>query len=81
MPKYKVHTQWTGYSSIIVEADNMDEAESKVYRGEYKPEDVLHRGWGLDYGYVPKHEETIGIKEVDDYYRDPDNVVNNPVWK
>ena len=62
MPKYKVYTEWTGYSVVTVEAPNAQLAEAKVYRGEYDPEDALLTGSGLDYGY--DHEDTIEIREI-----------------
>ena len=63
MPKYKVYTEWTGYSVVTVEASNEQEAEAKMYCGEYNSEDALHTGFGLDYGY--DHEEVIEIRESD----------------
>ena len=62
MPKYKVYTEWTGYSVVTVEADNAQDAEAKVYSGEYDSDDALHTGSGLDYGY--DHEDTIEIREI-----------------
>ena len=64
MPKYKVTTEWTGYSVVTVEASSQQEAEEKVYRGEYDSDDALHTGSGLDYGY--DHEQTIEVTEVTD---------------
>ena len=62
MKKYKVTTEWTGYSVVTVEADNAQDAEAKVYSGEYDSDDALHTGSGLDYGY--DHEETIEVEEL-----------------
>lgn len=62
MKKYKVTTEWTGYSVVTVEADNAQDAEAKVYSGEYNSDDALHTGSGLDYGY--DHEETIEVEEL-----------------
>jgi len=62
MKKYKVTTEWTGYSVVTVEADNAQDAEAKVYSGEYDSNDALHTGSGLDYGY--DHEETIEVEEL-----------------
>ena len=62
MPKYKVYTEWTGYSVVTVEADSAQEAEEKVYYGEYDSDDALHTGSGLGYGY--DHEETIEVREI-----------------
>ena len=64
MKKYKVTTEWTGYSVVTVEADNAQDAEAKVYSGEYNSDDALHTGSGLDYGY--DHEQTIEVTEVTD---------------
>ena len=63
MPKYKVYTEWTGYSVVTVEADNALEAEQKVYCGEYYADNAQHTGDGLDYGY--DHENTIKVEEID----------------
>ena len=62
MPKYKVYTEWTGYSVVTVEADSAQEAEEKVYCGVYDSDDALHTGSGLGYGY--DHEETIEVREI-----------------
>jgi hypothetical protein len=62
MPKYKVYTEWTGYSVVTVEADNAQDAEDKVYCGDYLEENAQHTGNGLDYGY--DHEETIEVREI-----------------
>ena len=62
MKKYKVTTEWTGYSVVTVEANSPQEAEEKVYRGEYDSDDALHTGSGLDFGY--DHEQTIEVEEV-----------------
>ena len=63
MRKYKVTTEWTGYSVVTVEANSPQEAEEKVYRGEYDSDDALHTGSGLDFGY--DHENTIEVKEME----------------
>ena len=62
MKKYKVTTEWTGYSVVTVEANSPQEAEKKVYCGEYDSDDALHTGSGLDYGY--DHENTIEVREI-----------------
>ena len=64
MAKYKVHTKWVGYSAVFVEASSPEEAEEKVFSGDYHGCDAEHTGFGLDYGY--DHEQTIKIEEADD---------------
>lgn len=63
MAKYKVHTRWIGYSAIVVEANSPEEAENKMWRGEYHGCDAEHTGFGLDYGY--DREQTIEIEELE----------------
>jgi len=50
MPKYKVFTEWTGYSVVTVGADNAQDAEAKVYSGDYDPDDELSTGSGFHMG-------------------------------
>jgi len=62
MPKYKVYTEWTGYSVVVVEASSPEEAEEKVFSGDYHGCDAEHTGFGLDYGY--DHEKLIEVREI-----------------
>ena len=62
MKTYKVYTKWIGYSKIIVDAENEQEAIDKVNSGEYEPENELSTGTGLNLGY--DEEEVLEIEEV-----------------
>ena len=62
MPKYKVFTKWNGYSEIEVEAKSEDEAREIVDEGSYEPENEIHTGNGLEYGY--EDEEILEIEEM-----------------
>jgi len=62
--KYKVYTKWTGYSEIEVEAKSEDEAKEMVDMGNYEPENEVHTGNGLEYGY--EDEEVLEIEEIKD---------------
>ena len=64
MNKYKVYTKWIGYSEIIVDAKDEQEAKDFVAMGNYEPENELSTGTGLNLGY--DDEEVLKIKEVDD---------------
>jgi len=63
MAKYKVHTKWVGYSAVVVEASSPEEAEEKVFSGDYLGCDAEHTGFGLDYGY--DNEEVVEVKELE----------------
>ena len=60
---YKVYTKWTGYSEIIVDAENEQEAKDFVAMGSYDPSEELQTGNGLDYGF--EDEEVLQVKEQD----------------
>lgn len=64
MKTYKVYTKWIGYSEIEVEAKSEDEAREMVDIGNYEPENEIHTGNGLEYGY--EDEEVLEVEEVDD---------------
>ena len=63
MKTYKVYTKWIGYSEIEVEAKSEDEAREMVDIGNYEPENEIHTGNGLEYGY--EDEEVLEVEEVD----------------
>ena len=48
---YKVYTKWVGYSEIIVNAKDEQEAKDFVAMGNYDPSEELQTGNGLDYGF------------------------------
>tara|TARA_R100000700_G_scaffold28025_3_gene34890 strand:+ start:25 stop:237 length:213 start_codon:yes stop_codon:yes gene_type:complete len=58
---YKVYTKWIGYSEIIVDAENEQEAKDFVAMGNFDPSDEIHTGNGLGYGY--DNEEIIKMEE------------------
>jgi hypothetical protein len=60
--KYKVYTRWIGYSEIEVEAKSEEEASEIVDEGSYEPENEIHTGNGLEYGY--EDEEILEIEEM-----------------
>jgi hypothetical protein len=62
--KYKVYTRWIGYSEIEVEAKSEEEASEIVDEGSYEPENEIHTGNGLEYGY--EDEEILEIEEIKD---------------
>jgi len=61
---YRVYTKWTGYSEIKVEAKSEEEAKEMVDIGWYEPENEVHTGNGLEYGYEDK--EVLEIEEIKD---------------
>ena len=61
MKAFRVYTKWIGYSEIIVDAENEQEAKDFVAMGSYDPSEELQTGNGLEYGY--ENEEVIEIKE------------------
>ena len=60
MKAYKVYTRWVGYSEIIVDAENEEEAKDFVAMGNYSKEQMT--GCGLDYGY--EDEQVYKIEEI-----------------
>tara|TARA_B100000902_G_C26992087_1_gene755555 strand:- start:96 stop:296 length:201 start_codon:yes stop_codon:yes gene_type:complete len=64
MKVFKVYTKWIGYSEIEIEAKSDDEAREIVDEGNYEPENEVHTGNGLEYGY--EDEEILEIKEIKD---------------
>ena len=63
MKTYKVCTKWIGYSEIIVDAKDEQEAKDFVAMGSYDPSEELQTGNGLDYGF--EDEEVLEVEEVD----------------
>ena len=61
---YKFTTSWTGYSEIIIEANNEDEAKNLYYDGCYDPSNEKMTGNGLDYGF--DDEEIIELEIIKD---------------
>jgi len=61
---FKVYTKWTGYSEIIVDAKDEQEAKEFVAMGTYDPSEELQTGNGLEYGY--DDEEVLEVKEISD---------------
>ena len=64
MKTYKVYTKWIGYSEIIVDAKDEQEAKDFVAMGSYDPSEELQTGNGLEYGY--DEEEVLEIEQVSD---------------
>ena len=64
MKAFKVNTKWIGYSEIIVDAENEQEAKDFVAMGSYDPSEELQTGNGLEYGY--DEEEVLEIEQVSD---------------
>jgi len=65
MKTYKVYTKWVGYSEIIVDAKDEQEAKDFASMGLYKKE--LLTGKGLDYGYEDEQVyKVIDIEENED---------------
>jgi len=62
MKVYKVYTKWVGYSEIIVDAEDEQEAKDFVAMGSYDPSEELQTGNGLDYGY--EDEQVYKIEEI-----------------
>ena len=61
---FKVYTKWTGYSEIIVDAKDEQEAREFVAMGSYDPSEEQQTGNGLNYGF--DKEEVLEVKEVSD---------------
>ncbi len=64
MKVFKVYTKWVGYSEIIVDAKDEQEAKDFVAMGSYDSSEELQTGNGLDYGF--EDEEVLKVEEVDD---------------
>ena len=62
MKTFKVYTKWIGYSEIIVDAKDEQEAREFVDMGSYDPDEEQQTGNGLDYGF--EDEEILKVKEV-----------------
>ena len=61
MKTYKVYTKWIGYSEIEVKANSEEKAREIVETGNYDPDNEIHTGNGLEYGY--EGEEITEIEE------------------
>ena len=61
---FKVYTKWTGYSEIIVDAKDEQEAKEFVAMGTYDPSEELQTGNGLEYGY--DDEEVLEVEVISD---------------
>tara|TARA_Y100001963_G_scaffold18064_1_gene22298 strand:- start:2494 stop:2703 length:210 start_codon:yes stop_codon:yes gene_type:complete len=64
MKVFKVYTKWIGYSEIIVDAKDEQEAREFVAMGSYDPSEEQQTGNGLNYGF--DKEEVLEVKEVSD---------------
>ena len=64
MKTFKVITSWTGYSEVIVQAENRELAITSVDVGDYDTDNEVSTGNGLDYGY--DGEEIIDIQEIEE---------------
>ena len=62
MKVFKVYTKWIGYSEIIVDAKDEQEAKDCVAMGSYNPSDELQTGNGLDYGF--EDEQIYKMEEI-----------------
>lgn len=62
MKTFKVITSWTGYSEVIVQAENSELAIVCVDVGDYDPNKEVLTGNGLDYGF--ENEEIISVEEI-----------------
>jgi hypothetical protein len=62
MKKFKVKTQWIGYSEIIVNAPSKEDAENFFFERSSVAEKST--GNGLDYGY--ENEEIVDVWELKD---------------
>jgi hypothetical protein len=62
MKTFKVITSWTGYSEVIVQAENKELAITSVDVGDYDTDNEVSTGNGLDYGY--ENEEIISVEEI-----------------
>ena len=62
MKTFKVITSWTGYSEVIVQAENKELAIQAQDVGDYDIDNEVSTGNGLDYGY--ENEEIISVEEI-----------------
>jgi len=62
MKTFKVITSWTGYSEVIVQAENKELAIQAQDVGDYDIDKEVSTGNGLDYGY--ENEEIISVEEI-----------------
>ena len=62
MKTFKVITKWTGYSEVIVQAENKELAITSVDVGDYDCNNEVSTGNGLDCGY--EDEEIISVEEI-----------------
>ena len=62
MKQFKVITSWTGYSEVIVQAENKELAITSVDVGDYDIDNEVSTGNGLSYGY--ENEEIISVEEI-----------------
>ena len=64
MKVFKVRTKWIGYSEIIVDAKDEQEAREFVAMGSYDPSEEQQTGNGLNYGF--ENEEILEVEEMSD---------------
>ena len=64
MKVFKVLTKWIGYSEIIVDAKDEQEAREFVAMGSYDPSEEQQTGNGLNYGF--ENEEILEVEEMSD---------------
>ena len=62
MKTFKLITSWTGYSEVIVQAENKELAIQAQDVGDYDIDNEVSTGNGLDYGY--ENEEIISVEEI-----------------
>jgi hypothetical protein len=62
--KYTVYTKWVGYSEIIVDAENEQEAKDFVAMGNFDITLEKATGGDLDYGF--EDEQVYKIEENKD---------------
>ena len=62
MKTFKVITSWTGYSEVIVQAENKELAIQAQDVGDYDIDNEVSTGNGLDYGY--ENEEIISVEKI-----------------
>ena len=62
MKTFKVITSWTGYTEVIVQAENKELAITSVDVGDYDTDNEVSTGNGLDCGY--EDEEIISVEEI-----------------
>ncbi len=62
--KYTVYTKWVGYSEIIIDAENEQEAKDFVAMGNFDVTLEKSTGGDLDYGF--EDEQVYKIEETED---------------